>query len=300
MSVVLSVLICTYNREELLPICLSSLVEQTLDRSKYEVIVVDNNSTDNTRRIAESFAAKYDNFRVVLENKQGLSHARNCWREAKGEFVAYLDDDAKASPEWCERVVQAFKTVSPQPAAVGGEIRPFYETSPPAWFTEDFELRTWGAAAAFLAPPRARYGFSGSNMAFPKAVLEQFGGFSADFGQVGYRTRLGEDTEFFFRVYETHPWFWYDPAIVVFHWTPRRNMKLSYRVLRNFRNGESIASIEKRRILSVPYLACLLATGYLIAATPFFLIARRNFLQRAVKRSEELAGKLGYLLARVP
>ena len=110
MTIVLSIIVCTYNRESLLPLCLQSLTDQAIDKRLYEVIVVNNNSTDGTQEVAESFAEMSKNLRVVLERRQGLSHARNRgWMEAQGKFVAYIDDDAIAWPDWIYSILDFIK-----------------------------------------------------------------------------------------------------------------------------------------------------------------------------------------------
>lgn len=302
-DLVLSVLVCTYNREGLLPLCLESLAGQTLGKERYEVLVVDNNSTDSSPDIASSFAKRYPNFRVLHETRQGVSHARNLgWREARGRLVAYIDDDAQACPEWCERIVAAFTTVSPQPVAVGGEIRPRYEAAPPSWFCDDFELRSWGESAGFLKPPRARHGFSGANMAFVRSALEDLGGFSPRYGcATGESTGPGEETDLFQRLYAKRPLFWYDPAISVRHWTPARFTKVPFILRRSYNSGRSLAVMQGRRVCSAPYLVTFAAALFFMATTPFALLcASRPLKTELVRRAEELAGRAGYLLGRVP
>jgi len=302
-DLVLSVVVCTYNREELLQQCLESLAEQTLDRERYEVIVVDNNSTDKARDIATSFAERHRHFKVVHEAQQGISHARNLgWREARGQFVAYADDDTEAAPDWCERILAAFTTVSPQPVALGGKILPRYEVMPPSWFCDDFEMRSWGDTAGFLQPPQAAYGFSGANMSFTKDVLQEFGGFSPRYGcGTGESTGPGEETDLFLRIYSTHPLFWYDPRMLVYHWTPQRCLTVSYRLYRSFKGGESIAQMVKARVLSASYLFTLVTLLWLVATTPIALFASgRKLRSAAVRRAEELAGKIGYLFGSFP
>lgn len=296
----LSVVVCTYNGADLLPGCLESLAAQTLAPERFEVLIVDNNSTDASREIADGFAERYPHFRVLEERQQGLSHARNRgWKAASGELVAFLDDDAKAAPDWCERIVDAFATVQPSPAAVGGEIHPFFEEPPPAWFTDELEVRTWGPSAEFLQPPRAPFGFSGSNMAFPRRILEEYGGFSSAFGMTGATTRMGEDSELFSRLYKDKPWFWYDPAIVVFHWTPARNMTPSYRFWRSYRAGEAMARIHRRRPLSLSTVTNATSIAVFLVASPIALARGNDKLStRLVKRLEALGAKLGYLMGR--
>ena len=80
----ISVVVCTYNREKMLPECLDSLANQRANKNLYEVIVVDNNSKDNTSKVANEFVTKYSNFKILFEQNQGLSHARNLGlKEAK-------------------------------------------------------------------------------------------------------------------------------------------------------------------------------------------------------------------------
>jgi glycosyltransferase involved in cell wall biosynthesis len=244
-SIKISVVVCTYNRSYLLPSCLKSLADQKLDRSLYEVIIVDNNSTDGTPEIANEFTAKYPNFCLVQEKNQGLSHARNLgYHESRGEFVAYIDDDAKADKDWARRIVQAFETVSPHPSAVGGRIFPYYLSERPDWFLDTYEMRTWGDNRGFLQVPRAPYGFSGSNMAFPKKILEKYEGFPKNFGMRGNRMSFGEEAALFYRIYQELPYFWYDPEIKVEHLVPERNMKVGYRLKRIFMIGVSSAKVE--------------------------------------------------------
>lgn len=297
----LSVVVCSYNRAGLLPGCLDSLVGQTLDPSLYEVIVVDNNSTDRTGEIAAGYAELYPNFRVVTEPRQGLSNARNRgWRVACGSLVAYLDDDAKATFSWCEGIVRAFQTVLPRPAAVGGEIRPWYSCAPPRWFSDALEARTWGSHAHFLASSCARYGFSGSNMAFPKEILVGFGGFSAELGMMGGTMALGEETELFTRIYADHPHFWYDPAISVFHLVPPGNMRLGYRFRRSFKCGAAIAQIEGRPRGFRHCLRGAIDVGFVLARAALALPrSGAGFGTEAVRRLEELGGRVGYFFGSI-
>lgn len=293
----ISVIVCTYNRANLLAGCLESLVNQTLDKALYEVIIVDNNCTDATPQIAEGFVSRHQNFRVVKEKKQGLSHARNRgWIEARGEYVAYLDDDAQATPEWCERILNAFATVHPKPVAVGGKILPRYETAPPKWFAEDLEIRTWGEEKGFLESKRAPYGFSGSNMALPKHILKKYGGFSPEYGMVGNKVRVGDETELFLRIYQDYPYFWYDPEIIVHHWVPRQKMTVMYCVRRAFHCGLSSAKLRGNKISYFRYYKSMIKIGFDFLLIPFHLpwfSAQRT--QILVQKVMKLASRFGYL-----
>ena len=134
----ISVVICTYNRAELLANGLQSLCEQTLTMSHYEVIVVDNNSNDNTRAVTENFCQQYPNIRYFFETQQGLSHARNRgWREAKADYVAYIDDECKVPSQWLTIAKQIIDRLSP--AVFGGPYYGYHNTLPPRWWKESYE-----------------------------------------------------------------------------------------------------------------------------------------------------------------
>ena len=248
MSPALSVVICTYNRSQLLAEALESLARQTFDQEMLEVVIVDNNSTDSTPEVVATFQRKFKNFRYLLEERQGLSHARNLgWQLAQGEFVAFMDDDARAADDWCGRIVAAFRSVTPRPVSVGGKILPLFEAPLPSWFPRKVEVRSWGEDAGFLEGSRLSYGFSGSNMAFPREVLARYGGFSANLGMQGRKIRLGEESHLFNRIQEKEPYFWYDPQLIVHHLVPRRNLTVSYRLFRAFAAGRSLAYIRRER-----------------------------------------------------
>ena len=101
----LSVVVCTYNREDYLKRCLENIVNSTLDKTLYEVLVIDNNSVDKTKEIVESFQKLAGNISYFQEHQQGLSFARNrAIREAKGKYLLYLDDDALVNAEGLEEL----------------------------------------------------------------------------------------------------------------------------------------------------------------------------------------------------
>lgn len=292
----LTVIVCTYNRANLLQDCLQSLSNQTIGKSLYEVVVVINNSTDNSREVADDLVKRHTNFRVVEEDTQGLSHARNRgYREAWGEYVAYIDDDGKAFPDWAERILRAFETVVPEPVAVGGMILPLYKKSPPLWFTDDLEIRTWGDKKGFLQLPYAPYGFSGSNMAFRRSILESYGGFSTDFGMDGDKLRFGEDAELFSRIYSHHPWFWYDPDIKVQHLVPERNMKISYRIKRAYFVGISNVIINRQRSAPNSLTTSLPAKLKNLYYSYFTEWGDRKWQRNLLKCAEFVASTVGYL-----
>ena len=212
-----SVVVCTRHRAAKLERCLAAL--RVLDYPRYEVIVVDNTSGDETvHRLAETAGA-----RTVMEPTVGLSRARNRGaRAAKGEVVAFIDDDAIARPDWLGVHAAAFRDQSL--AATTGRILP----SCPATRAAE----TWGAAVEDLgdiplrvdrASPdwfeRANFGGigSGSNMAFRSTLFEHGWGFRESLGLGEHERPLGEEHYAFFTLISQGHVIAYLPDAVVYH-----------------------------------------------------------------------------------
>ncbi|MBK9123560.1 MAG: glycosyltransferase family 2 protein [Chloroflexi bacterium] len=184
----ISVVICTFNRVDLLRKALESLSRQDCDANRYEVIVVDNNSTDLTGEMVRSCSAPFD-VRYVLETTQGLSHARNRgWREAQGEYIAYLDDDAIAPPHWLSLASQIIE--AHRPAMFGGPVREFTEKDPPFWYKPSYMVALDLDEPQVLGPT---YLVVGCNMFCSRRILELTGGFHPDLGMLGNRIGYAEE-----------------------------------------------------------------------------------------------------------
>jgi glucosyl-dolichyl phosphate glucuronosyltransferase len=227
-----SVVVCTYNRSALLRSCLESLASQTASADGFEVIVVDNNSTDDTRSVADSFAGALAELRVISEERQGLSWARNRgWRAARGEYVAFLDDDARAPSRWIE--VLAEIVAAHEPDVVGGPIHPFYTSPKPDWFKDEYEIRVHQRDTGWMEK-----GFiSGSNLIVRKALLEEIGGFDTELGMSAGSIAYGEDTELVKRARGRGKRIYYSLELVVLHHVPPQKMDILYAMNAAFRNG---------------------------------------------------------------
>ena len=200
-----SVIVCTYNRSEILPQCLKSLTEQKFPRDRFEIVVVDNNSKDNTKGVVESFVKSSPiTIKYVFEPKQGLSHARNRGvSESSGEVVAFIDDDSIVSPEWLKNVAEAFKIITPQPLCVGGKISLLWKVQKPLWFHDSKggflgEL-DYGSDIIPLKYPKTPYG---GNMAFKKEFLIGIGGFDITLGRQGGLLLSNEEIDIFKKMFE--------------------------------------------------------------------------------------------------
>lgn len=234
----ISVVVCTYNRARLLRSVLESLSRQELSPEDYEIIIVDNRSTDETRSVVDEFLI-CGNVRYVFEDKQGLAHARNAgWQAAEGTFVGYLDDDSLAPSEWL--AVAAAIVEEGRFEFFGGPIRPCYPVSRPAWYKEDYDLRTFGVKDEPLVFKHRGY-LSGGNLFVSKRLLATVGGFRADFGMVGKSLAYGEETDLLMRLREVMPDLQVlcDPKLYNFHLVRPEKYSLWWNVKDNFARGRN-------------------------------------------------------------
>jgi len=241
-SYLITVVVCTYNRSELLQVCLDSLACQIVAKDKpvFEVIIVDNNSTDATMDVACIFVEKYSHFRVVIEKQQGLSHARNCgWQEAQGQYVAYIDDDAKAYDDWIESII-AFTIQYPSVSVFGGPYFAYSVVPVPAWFPKDYGALSNGADTRSL---RQDEWISGTNMIFRKSLLAQFGGFETELGMAGEVIAYGEETDLLQRMKDRKISIFYVPSVCVNHVIMAHKLNLYFLVKSSFARGMGTAKI---------------------------------------------------------
>lgn len=222
----LSVVICTYNRADLLAGALRTICTQTVDSSHYEVIVVDNHSTDHTQAVVDRYARLYPNVRYCLETQVGLSHARNRgWAVAQGTYVAYIDDDDEAPPEWVAVALDVIANVGP--LAFGGPCRPFYLHRKPPWYKDSYEALNFGSDARYLSDGEF---LPGLNMVFRKDILGDLGGFDPKLGMTGHNLGYGEDDEIQVRLRKKQPHaaVYYDPRLVVNHLVKPEHMTMRW------------------------------------------------------------------------
>ncbi len=215
----ISIIICTCNRSSYLRKILGALAIQTLSAQAFEILVVDNASTDDTPAVARGEFAHLANLRYLYHAKPGANGARNFgWRQARTPLVAYLDDDALPWPQWVQHILEAFETVRPMPGAVGGIIEPIWESSRPAWL--DDGLLAFYTIWQLPGPPRWLGPESNlylANLAFARRALEQTGGFREGFGRVGGNLISGEEMDLQNRMRACGWGVYYQPDAAVYH-----------------------------------------------------------------------------------
>jgi len=222
---------------------LGSLCRQTLSAVRYEIIVVDNNSHDDTRLRVEESAREHANVRYLLETKQGLSQARNCGADAaRGEYLLYIDDDAIAPSDYLENILAAVETHRPD--ILGGPVYPYYFVAKPRWFRHEWEIRCYARRSGFVTTG----GISGSNYVIRRDLLKILGMFDPLLGMKGDELGLGEDR----MVLETYrkslpsenQRVYYALECPVLHLVPASKMRLGYMLSRHFATGRLNVTVK--------------------------------------------------------
>ncbi len=193
---VLTVIICTHNRSRLLQECLKSLAAQTTSPGVFNILIVDNNSTDDTGEVIKEAVKEMPDIRTVFGTNQGIAQARNRGlTEAQTDWVAFIDDDAKARPDWVERILETIAKGDFD--AFGG---PYYACHPfgppPAWLPENF----WSYGGPKEYGPLGKFHIAGMNCALKKTAAKAAGGFPINLGMSGMAVAYGEETLLFNRM----------------------------------------------------------------------------------------------------
>jgi len=247
-----SIVVCTYNRAESLRATLASLdAQQTPSDLTWELVVVDNNSTDATAAVIEEFAGTARTIvRSLFAGEQGLSRARNAGvAGSRGDIVAFTDDDVHPAPHWISRIVANMQAGAD---IVGGPILPLWSRPPPAWLSDP---SFHGILTIMQHPEFAEVVDAhrqpcvwGANMAVRRSVFDRVGVFDPRRGLQGSRRYGGEDTEFVRRALAAGYRAVYDPSVVVWHRIGADRMSVRYLSRVCFHRAEAEARLR-------PYVA---------------------------------------------
>ena len=228
----LSLVIATYNRAEQLMVTLGSVAMQSAQAETWECIVVDNNSSDNTRERIEAFAKEHNslNIKYIFEQNQGLSHARNAGIKAsRGDIVAFIDDDERIVAEFVTAYIELFDQ-HPDAMAAGGEIIAEYPTGRPRWMSHYTERpianpMSFGDRVKIFPAGRIP---GGGNMAMRRRLFDSIGMFNTTLGRTGKRLLGGEESELFDRIAKHGYIVYYAPRAVMYHIIPEEKLSRDY------------------------------------------------------------------------
>jgi glucosyl-dolichyl phosphate glucuronosyltransferase len=241
----LSLAICTYNRAALLPRALESVARQRLN-AEIEILIIDNGSTDNTRDVVASWQRTLPGIRYILEPKPGIAHARNrALKEARGEYLAFIDDDAWADSNWLVNLMSPIQSVRPEPECVVGPVSLVWEGTRPDWFPDRFESLLcryeMGDVPRFLDPDGY---LLTTNSLFHRETLLQLGGMRTDLGHRRKALIGGEDNDIFNRLLAGGHGVYYQPGALVYHPVPRERQTRRFLLRRLFWDGASQPLVE--------------------------------------------------------
>jgi glucosyl-dolichyl phosphate glucuronosyltransferase len=227
-----TVILCTYNRCESLVRALGSVAVSHMPKGvTWEVLVIDNNSDDQTSDVAAGFCARYPGrFRYAFESQPGKSYALNKGiAQARGEVLAFMDDDVKVDPMWLQRLTAPL--FGGQWAGCGGRILPDWGCAfPPRWLPDRGRYALAPLTLFDLGLKAGRLAESpfGTNMAFTKAMFTIYGGFRTDLGPHPASEIRGEDSEFASRLLTAGERLWYEPSAIVYHPVPQNRLRKEF------------------------------------------------------------------------
>jgi glycosyltransferase involved in cell wall biosynthesis len=195
-----------------------SFLDCRTDGIDYEVLLLDNNSTDKTREIGVGFAARFPRIRYINEPIQGHPHTKNRGvRESRGEIIAFVDDDVYFSPGWLKAIASSFER-HPDVACIGGMVVPHFEGDRPSWLEDDlldvYSVARYGDHEREILPPEYPIG---CNMAFRRSVFEQLGGFPTSLGRKPGNLLSNDETYFLLCLVNAGLKLFYSPDAQVSH-----------------------------------------------------------------------------------
>ena len=271
----LTVIICTYNRADLLLECLKSIYENPYCRS-IKVLVIDNGSRDHTQKIITDFKSKWDNFEAALETKTGLSNARNKGLQlAKTEWIGFIDDDSKIGRDFIPIALDIIQNEKFH--CFGGTYYPWYKFGKPQWIKEEWFTKS------ILLEKRGKLKqdfLSGGIFFIKKEVLEKVNGFEPQLGMQGKEVKYGEEETLQNKLRSKGYQIGYDPNLFIHHMVLPYKLKLNWRFKVAFAKGKKWQDFENPPLLKIIKTFIISFIGFLIKRTPiaiYCLLTKRNF-----------------------
>jgi glycosyltransferase involved in cell wall biosynthesis len=285
-----TILICTYNRADLLAPTLDSMAGLRAPGLSWEVLVVDNNSGDETRAVVERRQHAFPvPMRYAFEGRQGKSYALNSGCAiASGTVIAYTDDDVRVPADWLEHGVRPLlERVDID--YTGGPVRPMWECPPPRWLEPSGNLGGTIAvkdhgSEPFIFEDRRKTPL-GVNMAVRRELVERVGGFRVDLGRIGGSLLGQEQAEFFYRTRAVDARGLYVPEMVLEHYVPAR--RLTHEYFRRWWYWKGISQARVHRIHGRTELGVDLMNVRRLFGVPLFLV--RSLITDAFGAARALA-----------
>jgi len=224
-----TVAIGTYKRAHWLREALAFITRQDYPLDRWEIVIVDNNSPDDTRAVVESFSGAPQPPKYFLETNQGSSFARN--RALKemapnGDIVLFTDDDVLGKTDWLRQMIEPLlRPGNENLAGVCGETIPHFPDGLPAWLEGQF--RPFGYRTD-IGPLKRNQLPSTANVALRRTVLDKVGWFRTDLGRLPNRLTAGEDNDLMRRILDAGFTFWFNPHADLLHVVPGSRLTFKY------------------------------------------------------------------------
>lgn len=241
-----SILVCTYNRSHFLGPTLDSLLAQEFCLGEFEIVVVDNSSTDNTKAVVSNFQSRDAKVKYAYEPRLGVAIARNTGaHQSKAAYIAFFDDDLIAAPDCLSELISPFFQVSPTPDAITGRVDLLWDGSRPVWFPRKYETLLSrfdrGSTPRFMTADEYLITM---NVAFERKTFLYNGGIREDLSRKGRMFICGGDTDIFNRYMRNGLRIYYQPAALVHHIVPKQRQTRTWLFKRVLGEGVSAVLID--------------------------------------------------------
>lgn len=266
----ISIVICTRNRRSILTECLASFTNQDAPSQFYEVIVIDNGSTDGTADLIDDYVITNSNFQRVDEPKIGLSYARNAgYQVAQAEWVSYVDDDAKAASNYISRALSTIEKHSFD--CIGGIFLPWYKYGHPKWLPKNFGTNHHLSGNGEVRE-LSHINACGGVIVFRKACLVELGGFPTDLGMNGETIAYGEEDHVQNKMREAGRRIGLDPQLLIEHLVAEYKLDWRWHIRSAYAHGAAEVKVFDVKI-SFPVLFLFMGSlVFPLVKLPYLLV----------------------------
>ena len=263
----ITVILCTYNRCESLAKTLRSMALSVLpEPTTWEVLVVDNNSTDETRAVVQEYSQEFPGrFRYLFEPRPGKSHAlRAGIQNTHSDVVAFTDDDVLVETTWLHNLTTNLH--NSRWVGSGGRILPERTFCPPRWLPvqDRYGLAPLALFDLGSEPGSLNEAPFGANMAFQRKIFEKYDGFRTDLGPLPDKDIKNEDSEFCNRLLTAGERLRYEASAVVYHSIPESRLRRKHFLRWWFNKARS--DIRQGGVIA--------STKWMVAGVPLYLFRR--------------------------